>query len=235
MMTDVVPSPTSSSCARLSSIMLFAAGCDTSTSRKIALPSFVMTMPPMGSRSILSIERGPSVVRTMSDTACSRSKAHVRTSASFKRQTQSDPQWSTEVVDARRRTLAASMLPSCAVLPVSRRVFVSAAHACAGTTSQFNEPPTARTHPTHRHKKHMCVCAYVLCTDVLSTITGACIIVIGSWQEVWTSVGSWRSRGSSLWLREEATLVTKVTEVTQRVTPVTTCVDHIKDYRIRHL
>lgn len=31
IMTEVVPSPTSSSCARLSSIMLFAAGCDTST------------------------------------------------------------------------------------------------------------------------------------------------------------------------------------------------------------
>ncbi len=38
-------------------------------SRRIALPSFVMTMPPRGSRSILSIDLGPSVVRMMSATA----------------------------------------------------------------------------------------------------------------------------------------------------------------------
>mmetsp|Transcript_7409 Transcript_7409/g.12507 ORF Transcript_7409/g.12507 Transcript_7409/m.12507 type:complete len:261 (+) Transcript_7409:1027-1809(+) len=68
-MTDVVPSPTSSSCARESSIMDLAAGWATSTSRRIELPSFVITMPPMGSRSILSIERGPSVVRMISATA----------------------------------------------------------------------------------------------------------------------------------------------------------------------
>lgn len=106
MITEVVPSPTSSSWALDSSIMLLAAGCLTSISRRMACPSLVMTatgrglgvrsaskapvgrhahggeqrgglrrgpqhspMPPMGSRSILSIERGPSVVRTMSDTA----------------------------------------------------------------------------------------------------------------------------------------------------------------------
>jgi hypothetical protein len=40
-MTEVVPSPTSSSCVLLSSIMFFAAGCATSISRKIAFPSFV--------------------------------------------------------------------------------------------------------------------------------------------------------------------------------------------------
>mmetsp|Transcript_27544 Transcript_27544/g.82416 ORF Transcript_27544/g.82416 Transcript_27544/m.82416 type:complete len:223 (-) Transcript_27544:165-833(-) len=68
--TDVVPSPTSSSCARLSSIICFAAGWDTSTSLKIAFASLVMTMPPMGSSSILSIARGPSVERTMPATAC---------------------------------------------------------------------------------------------------------------------------------------------------------------------
>ena len=33
------------------------------------MPSLVITMPPIGSRSILSIERGPIVVRTMSETA----------------------------------------------------------------------------------------------------------------------------------------------------------------------
>ncbi len=42
MMTLVVPSPHSSSCVLLSSIMFFAAGCTTSTLRKIALPSFVI-------------------------------------------------------------------------------------------------------------------------------------------------------------------------------------------------
>mmetsp|Transcript_21870 Transcript_21870/g.55480 ORF Transcript_21870/g.55480 Transcript_21870/m.55480 type:complete len:215 (-) Transcript_21870:12-656(-) len=67
--TDVVPSPTSSSCARESSTIDFAPGCETSTSRRIALPSFVITIPPVGSSSILSIDLGPSVVRIMSATA----------------------------------------------------------------------------------------------------------------------------------------------------------------------
>ena len=70
MMTDVVPSPTSSSCDRDNSIMLLAAGWLTSISRRMALPSFVITMPPIGSSSIFSIDRGPSVVRMISDTAC---------------------------------------------------------------------------------------------------------------------------------------------------------------------
>ena len=35
----------------------------------MALPSLVRTMPPIGSRSILSMLLGPRVVRTMSDTA----------------------------------------------------------------------------------------------------------------------------------------------------------------------
>ena len=39
------------------------------TSRRMAFPSLVRTMPPMGSRSILSMLLGPRVVRTMSDTA----------------------------------------------------------------------------------------------------------------------------------------------------------------------
>ena len=38
-----------------------AVGCCTSTSRRIALPSFVMTMPPIGSRIIFSIAFGPSL------------------------------------------------------------------------------------------------------------------------------------------------------------------------------
>ncbi len=70
MMTDVVPSPTSSSCVRDRSIMLLAAGWDTSISRRMALPSLVTAMPPMGSSSILSMERGPRVVRITSATAC---------------------------------------------------------------------------------------------------------------------------------------------------------------------
>jgi hypothetical protein len=68
MMTVVVPSPTSSSCVRLSSIMLLAAGCDTSISRRMAWPSFVRTMPPMGSSSIFSMALGPKHDRMMSAT-----------------------------------------------------------------------------------------------------------------------------------------------------------------------
>jgi hypothetical protein len=39
------------------------------TSLRMALPSLVRTMPPIGSRSILSMDLGPRVVRTMSLTA----------------------------------------------------------------------------------------------------------------------------------------------------------------------
>ena len=59
IMTVVVPSPTSSSWVLLNSIMLFAAGCATSISRNIACPSFVRTIPPIGSSNILSIALGP--------------------------------------------------------------------------------------------------------------------------------------------------------------------------------
>ena len=68
MMTVVVPSPTSSSCVLLSSIMLFAAGCDTSISRRIACPSFVNTMPPIGSSNIFSMAFGPKHDRIISAT-----------------------------------------------------------------------------------------------------------------------------------------------------------------------
>jgi hypothetical protein len=70
MITLVVPSPTSSSCVRDSSIIDFAAGCATSTSRRIALPSLVSTMPPIGSSSILSMARGPRHVLTTSEMVC---------------------------------------------------------------------------------------------------------------------------------------------------------------------
>jgi hypothetical protein len=68
MMTVVVPSPTSSSCVRLSSIMLLAAGWATSISRRMAWPSLVRTMPPMGSSSIFSMALGPRHDRMMSAT-----------------------------------------------------------------------------------------------------------------------------------------------------------------------
>jgi hypothetical protein len=67
-MTVVVPSPTSSSCVLLNSIMLFAAGCATSISRRMAWPSFVRTIPPMGSSNILSIAFGPKQDRMISAT-----------------------------------------------------------------------------------------------------------------------------------------------------------------------
>ena len=46
MITEVVPSPHSSSCVREISIMDLAAGCLTIISRKIAFPSLVTTIPP---------------------------------------------------------------------------------------------------------------------------------------------------------------------------------------------
>lgn len=67
-MTVVVPSPTSSSCVRLSSIMLLAAGWETSISRRMAWPSLVRTIPPMGSSSIFSMALGPRQERMMSAT-----------------------------------------------------------------------------------------------------------------------------------------------------------------------
>lgn len=39
------------------------------TSLRMAFPSLVSTMPPIGSRSILSMDLGPRVVLTMSETA----------------------------------------------------------------------------------------------------------------------------------------------------------------------
>ena len=53
---------------RASSIMLFAAGWATSISRRMAWPSFVSTMPPMGSSNIFSIALGPRHDRMMSAT-----------------------------------------------------------------------------------------------------------------------------------------------------------------------
>lgn len=68
MITEVVPSPTSSSYALANSIILLAAGWLQSISLRIALPSFVITIPPIGSISILSIDLGPRVEVTISAT-----------------------------------------------------------------------------------------------------------------------------------------------------------------------
>lgn len=75
MITLVVPSPTSSSCVLLSSIILFAAGCATSISLRMALPSLVSRIPPIGSRIIFSIAFGPRQVRITSDTVCVRARS----------------------------------------------------------------------------------------------------------------------------------------------------------------
>jgi hypothetical protein len=56
-MTDVVPSPTSSSCVRLSSIIDLAAGCDTSISRRMALPSLVCAHARTHARMQASVPR----------------------------------------------------------------------------------------------------------------------------------------------------------------------------------
>merc|ERR1719158_825657 len=64
--TDVVPSPTSSSWVLAISIIVLAAGCWTVISLRIALPSLVMTIPPIGSINILSMALGPRQVRITS-------------------------------------------------------------------------------------------------------------------------------------------------------------------------
>jgi hypothetical protein len=69
MITDVVPSPTSSSYVLDISIIFLAAGWLTSISLRIALPSLVITMPPMGSISIFNMDLGPRVVVTILATA----------------------------------------------------------------------------------------------------------------------------------------------------------------------
>ena len=65
----MVPSPTSSSWALDNSIIDLAAGWTTSISLKIALPSFVMQIPPMGSSIIFNMALGPNVLRTIFATA----------------------------------------------------------------------------------------------------------------------------------------------------------------------
>ena len=64
----VVPSPTSSSCVFATSTSIFAAGCSICISSRIVTPSFVITMSPKESTSILSMPFGPSVDLTASAT-----------------------------------------------------------------------------------------------------------------------------------------------------------------------
>lgn len=66
IITLVVPSPTSSSYALLISNILFAAGCFTSISRRIACPSLDNTIPPIGSINIFNIDLGPKVLTIIS-------------------------------------------------------------------------------------------------------------------------------------------------------------------------
>jgi len=69
IITDVVPSPTSSSYVLEISIMFLAAGWLTSISLRIAFQSLVITIPPIGSINIFNIDLGPSVVVTILATA----------------------------------------------------------------------------------------------------------------------------------------------------------------------
>ena len=65
----VVPSPTSFSWVFATSTIIFAEGCSMSISSRMVTPSFVTTMSPRESTSILSMPFGPSVVRTVSATS----------------------------------------------------------------------------------------------------------------------------------------------------------------------
>jgi hypothetical protein len=106
--------------------MLLAAGWFTSHSRRIAFPSLVTTTPPMGSSSILSIERGPRHVRTRSATVCrtrtDRQTQRERGAAGRHEQAQ---RGRTHAQTQGARTLAALMLSSCALRPWFLSVFCS--------------------------------------------------------------------------------------------------------------
>lgn len=130
MITVVVPSPTSSSCVRLSSIMLFAAGCDTSISRRMAWPSLVSTMPPMGSNSIFSMALGPRQDRMMSATL---EGWAVRTESLFGGRSAAWDGNQTHI-------LAAVMLDNWAFRPVCRSPLAVSVESCA---SAWESPPGA--------------------------------------------------------------------------------------------
>eukprot|EP01137_Pigoraptor_chileana_P009741 Opistho-2@58436 len=82
--TDVVPSPTSSSCTREMSTRIFAAGLSTPIERRIVAPSFVTWMPPVDiDWRILSIPLGPSVDLTRSPTAIAPMNEDRRADSAF--------------------------------------------------------------------------------------------------------------------------------------------------------
>lgn len=63
--TEVVPSPTSSSCNYDNYTIIFADGCSTSIYLKIVAPSFVIVTSPISSTNILSRPNGPNDDFTM--------------------------------------------------------------------------------------------------------------------------------------------------------------------------
>uniref|UniRef100_A0A147BV85 Putative secreted protein n=1 Tax=Ixodes ricinus TaxID=34613 RepID=A0A147BV85_IXORI len=67
--TEVVPSPASTSCALDSSTSILAAGCSTCICFRMVAPSLVMVTSPLAAWIILSIPRGPRLVRMASATA----------------------------------------------------------------------------------------------------------------------------------------------------------------------
>jgi hypothetical protein len=88
--------------------------------------------PPEASRSILSIERGPSVVRMMSDTACVSERRAESVAACSRMSRRTRARHRRRRVPAlprcaRARAFAAAMLPVCALRPMSRFTFWSAA------------------------------------------------------------------------------------------------------------
>mmetsp|Transcript_11208 Transcript_11208/g.18960 ORF Transcript_11208/g.18960 Transcript_11208/m.18960 type:complete len:223 (-) Transcript_11208:49-717(-) len=81
--TDVVPSPASMSCAFDRSTIIFPAGWTSFICFMMVAPSFVIVTSPSGALIILSIPRGPRLVRTASATAWAARMLDVRTSFCF--------------------------------------------------------------------------------------------------------------------------------------------------------
>mmetsp|Transcript_38155 Transcript_38155/g.73181 ORF Transcript_38155/g.73181 Transcript_38155/m.73181 type:complete len:231 (-) Transcript_38155:89-781(-) len=79
--TEVVPSPAFMSWDFASSTSIFAAGLRTSIVFRIVAPSFVMVTSPFAEQTILSIPRGPRLVRIASATALAAYMLAVRTSS----------------------------------------------------------------------------------------------------------------------------------------------------------
>ena len=78
--TLVVPSPATTSWLRDRSTSILAAGCSSVILLRMVAPSLVMTTSPLADATILSIPRGPRLVRTASATALAASMFTSRTS-----------------------------------------------------------------------------------------------------------------------------------------------------------